>query len=164
MFNALYPKVYRLLRERAGLTQEELSDELGLSRYSVVKVESGQAMLSEDQERRLLELARCTKEEFGEMLCQELSEYLDKRVGIDNSHGAYEPTTALAMAYALLREHGTSLPSHMRRTLNNRISTTQLMSYTYDKNNADLVELTQDCREALQVRQREENTTVRRSP
>ncbi len=160
MFNALVAKVYRKLRERAGLTQEELADELGISRYTVNKVESGRARLDEEQELRLLELAQCTKEECVEMLCEELSEYLDKRVGIDSDHRAYEPSTALAMAYTLLREQGTDLPSDMRRTLNNRINTTQLMGYAYDKNNADLVELTQDFREALKRKRRSRSMTM----
>ncbi len=94
-------------------------------------------------------VAKCTREEFGELLCQALSEYLGKTFGPQNGHQGYEPSTALAMAFALLRENKANLPPNMRRTLNNRISTTQLMGYTFDRNNADLVELTEECREAL---------------
>ncbi len=149
MFNTLYAKVFRLLRKRSGLTQEELGDELGISRWTVGKIEAGRAWLDADREERFLELTRCSKEESCELLCQALSEDLGKRVGIDGSHGAYEPATALARVYAVLREYDASLPASMRRTLNKRIEITQLMGYVYDKNNADLVELAQDCREAL---------------
>lgn len=149
MFNALYPNVYRQLREMAGLTQEELGDALDISRYTMNKVEAGRAQLDQDQERKLFELAKCNKDEFGELLCRELSEHLGKKVGVDSGHGAYQPSTALAMAYALLRECGSNLPARTRRALNNRINTTQLLGLTYDRNNADLVELTEDCRETL---------------
>ncbi len=163
MFNALYPKVYRQLRERAGLTQEELADELGISRFTVNKVESGRAHLTAQQEQTLLELAQCTKEEAGELMCEALSEYLDKKVGIQNDHGAYEPSTALAMAYAVLREFLEELPADMRRTLNSRINTTQLLGYAFDKNNADLVELVHDYREIMNQRRREQSMTAIRN-
>ncbi len=155
MFNTLYPKVYRLLRERAGLTQEELGEELGISRYTVSKVEAGKARLTEDQEKTLLEIAECTREEAGELLCQALSEYLKKKVGIQNDQDVYEPTTTLAMASALLREHGANLPAIMRRTLSNWIDNIRLLGHTFDQNNADLVELIHDCREALGNKRRE---------
>ncbi len=155
MFNALYSKVYRLLRQRAGLTQEELGDELGISRYTVGKVEAGVARLKPEQEARLLELARCSKEESGELLCQALSEYLQKSVGIDDNHDAYEPATALAMAFALLHERGTGLSSSMKLTLERRIRTTKLLGVTCDQNNADLLGLVQDYREALAANDKE---------
>ena len=163
MFNALYPNVYRKLRERAGLTQAELGKALGINRYTVNKVESGRAQLDREQEEILLELAKCNREEFGELVCEELSELLDKRVGISSDHGAYQATTSLAKAFSLLREHESRIPAAMRRALNNRISTTQLLGLAFDKNNADLVELTQDCREQLRKDSRKETMTTRSS-
>ena len=149
MFNAIYPKVYQRLRERAGLTQAELATLLGMSRCTVINVECGRSQLDENQECRLVEIAQCTKEELGELLCQQLSAFLEKPIGIQADHGAYQPSTALARAHALLREHESEIPTAMRRALNNRINTTQLLGLAFDKNNADLVELTQDCREQL---------------
>ncbi len=149
MFNTLYPKVYQRLRERADLTQVELATLLGMSRYTVINVERGSSRLDESQERRLLEIARCSREEFCELVCQLLSALIEKPVGIQEDHGAYQPSTALSRAHALLRAHEAEIPTEMRRALNNRISTTQLMGLAFDKNNADLVELTQDCRDQL---------------
>ena len=151
MFNALYPNVYKRLRERAGLTQEELGNVLGVSRYTVNKVEAGRARLGEDQERKLFELAKCCKAEFGALICRELSDYLGKKIGSQNGHATYEPSAALQMAFALLDEHDSTMSDAMRRSLHNRINTTQLMGLAYDKNNAELVEYARDCRAKLLV-------------
>ena len=156
MFNTLYPRFYKLLRERAGLTQEELAEALKISRSKMNKVESGLSRLDPDEEARLLELSGCNREESAELLCKVLSEHLDKKVGIDNQPGAYEPTTALSLAYELLRERGEELPPVMRRMLNLRIKSTELLGVTYDQNNAELIEMTRDCREELENRRREE--------
>ncbi len=149
MINALQARVIKRLRGRAGLTQEELGEALGTSRYTVRRVEAGTAQLSLEQEAILLELARCSRDECGELLCQELSGLLDKPVGIDGGHGAYQPSTALATAFALLREHESGIPAAMRRALHNRIGTTQLLGLAFERNNADLVELIEDCRGQL---------------
>ena len=153
MFNTIVPKVYQQLRERAGLTQAELGSFLGVSRHTVLNIESGRSRLDPRQERRLLDIAKCNRDEFGELLCGELSTFLGKNIGIRSEQGPYEPSTALAKAYALIREHSEGLPAAMRRALNNRINTTQLLGLAYEKNNADLVELTQDCREQLSGRE-----------
>lgn len=161
MFNTLYAKVCKQLRQRTGLTQEELGDEIGVCRSTVHKVEKARTRLSPDQEHKLFELALSTKEEFGEMLCKILSEMLGKRVEIDDDQDGYRPTTALAMAGTLLREHGASLPADKRRRLNRRITTTKLLSVTYEENNADLVELTEDYREALATLAKEKDDDSR---
>ncbi len=156
MINALQANAHKRLRRRAGLTQEELGDALGISRHTVRRVEAGSAQLSREQETILLELARCTREECGEVLCQELSELLERRVGILGGDGAYQPSTALATAFALLREHDADIPAAMRRALHNRIGTTQLLGLAFERNNADLVELIEDCRgELLEDRRRQ---------
>jgi len=156
MFNALYPNVYRKLRKRAGLIQEELGTALGISRYTVGKVEAGRAWYDDEQERALCRLANCGYVEFGELLCEELSKLLGKKVGIEDSDAAYVPSTALALANAMLREQGESFPAEMRQRLSNRISTTQFLGYAVDRNNAELVELTQECRVALKPRRRKD--------
>lgn len=149
MFNAIIPKVYRRLRQRSGLTQGEMASALELSRYTMNKVEAGRAQLNGSQERQLLELARCSQEAFAELLCQQLSELLRRRVAIDSGPGSYEPSTALGRAHALLREHRETLPAALRRTLDSRINTAQLLGLAFERNNADLMELIEDCRQQV---------------
>ena len=145
MFNAICPDVFQMLRERAGLTQAELADTLKVSRRTVMRFECGQAHPDKEQERRLRELAKCSNEEFAELVCKRLSQWIQRPVAIVASHGAYEPTTALARAYGVVREHAERLSGALLRALNNKINTTQLMGLAFDRHNADLMELTRDC-------------------
>ena len=154
MFNVICPKVYQNLRERTQLSQSQFGDVVGARRQTVSKIEAGKAHPHKAQEMRIIEVAKCTKEEFVELVCQQLSELIDRPVGIRNSLRGYEPSTALARAYALLqipamsRATG-SWAAGMVRALNNKINTTRLMGLAFERNNADLVELTQDFHEAL---------------
>ncbi len=149
MFNAICPKVYQRLRERTGLSQAQFGNAVGATRQTIGKFEAGVAWPNEMQEKRILQVADCSKEEFAELVCEQLSKQVEKPVGIRESHGGYEPSTALARAYAVLRRPAARLPAGMVRALNNKINTTRLLSLAYERNNADLLELTQDCHEAL---------------
>ncbi len=150
MFNAICPAIYQQLRKRAGMTQAEFATAIGVSRITVVRFESGRAQPSQEQEEKMRQLAGCSQEELVEMACRQMSELIDRRVAIVNGHGAYEPATALAQAYLLLEEAPDELPAAMVRALHNKIATTQLVGLAFERNNADLVELTRDCRDHLQ--------------
>jgi len=149
MFNEISPAVYSRLRERAGLTQAQLSSILGLSRATVINVELGRSQLHPDDERRLIELADCSREEFAELACQQLSVFLKKQVCIRQEAEIYEPTTALGRARKTVSDHGLSLPTTLMRALNSRIHSTQLLGLAFERNNADLEELARDCLEEV---------------
>lgn len=149
MMNEIAPKLYQKMRERAGLTQTELGEAMGATRYTVSHFENGRTQLDKAQEQRLFQITQCTKIELVEMLCSVLSEWIGKPVGIRESYGAYEPTSALSRAFELLRENVTRLPAALLRALNNKINLTRLIGLAFERNNADLLELVQDCREEL---------------
>ncbi len=155
MLNTINPPIYQLLRERTGLTQEALAVALGVNRATVSRYESGRAQPDKEREEKLLELAKCSKEELAELVCEQLSKLTGRRVGILESRGGYEPTTALAKAYAVVRDHAERLSNTLMRALNNKIGTTQLMGLTLERLNADLVELTRDCLEEIENHQGE---------
>lgn len=149
MFNDICPDVFQQLRERTELSQEEFGRAVGATRFTVSKYETGRAQPDKAQEMKLLEVAKCSKEEFVELVCRRLSELIGKPVGIRQNHDGYEPTSALARAYALLRENASRIPAAMVRALNNKINTTRLLGLAFERNNADLEELTHDCEEEL---------------
>ncbi len=41
MFNTIGPKVYRQIRERKGLSQTELGDDMEVSRFTISNFETG---------------------------------------------------------------------------------------------------------------------------
>ena len=145
MFNEISPRVYSTLRRRACLSQDQLGSLLNISRSKVIKVEAGRAQLDAECERKLMEVAGCSREEFAELACRQLSEVLQKQVRIRCDAGSYEPSTALARARQMLRDHALRIPAAMVRALNNRINSTQLLGLAFERNNADLEELARDC-------------------
>ncbi len=149
MFNAICPAVYQQLRNRTGMTQADLGTALGVSRMTVMRFESGRAQLEEQQELKFLDLAKCTHEEFAELVCEQLTKLIDRRVGIYEGEEAYQPTIALRKAGVLLKKHGTEISPALARALSNNIDTTQLMGLAFERNRAGLVELTRDCHHQL---------------
>lgn len=149
MFNTISSNVLRQLRERTGLSQTDFGKIIGARRQTVSKFEAGKAQPDRAQEMRILEAAQCSKEELAELICEQLSELIDRPVRVGEGTAGYEPTTALARANALLRKPVDRLPAAMVRALNKRIRATRLLSIVFESNNADLVELTLDCHEAL---------------
>ena len=153
MFNALCPAVYKQLRLRAGMTQVQLANALDVSRMTVMRFENGRSRPEKRQEEKLKELAKCSDEQFVELVCELLSAEIDRPVGILEGDGAYRPTTALAEAYALLHGHGADLRPEQTRALQLKISLTQFLEMAFAKNTAGLVELTKSCRDQLEQRQ-----------
>ena len=149
MLNAICPAIYRQLRIRTGMTQEEFGAAIGCSRRTVARFESGCAQPDEKQEKKMLELARCTREELAEMVCAEVSAVIGKRVGIDESEIAYKPTTELARAYALLERHLDEISPPMVRALQNDIDATQLMGLAFESKRKGLKALTRECQDEL---------------
>ena len=131
------------------MTQTDLGTALGVSRMTVMRFESGRAQPEKEQEMKLLELAQCSLEEFVELVCEQLTELIDRRVGIHESEEAYEPTTALRKACVLLKKHAGEIRPALARALTNHIDITQLMGLAFERNRAGLVELTRDCHDQL---------------
>ena len=157
MFNTISSNVFRQLRERTGLSQTDFGKIIGARRQTVSKFESGKAQPDKAQETRILEVTQCSKEELAELICEQLSELIDRPVGVGEDVGGYEPTTALARANALLRKPVDRLPAPMVRALNKRIRATRLLSIVFESNTEDLVELTLDCHETL-TRKKDEDS------
>ncbi len=148
MFNTIYPNVYRILRKRTGLSQDDFGEALGATRYTVSKFETGRLFPDENQERRILELANCSQIDFVELVSEQLSQLIEKPVGLLKDHGAYEPTTALAKANDLLGKSSLKIQPVMARALQKRIRTTRALSFVFELNYEELVELTEYCHEA----------------
>ena len=105
MFDAICPAVYQQLRKRTGLSQAELADALGVHRNTVVRFESGNSHPSQAQMETLLKRAKCSREEFVELICEKMSELIDKRVGIHEGQVGFVPVTAIMIAYTLRPLH-----------------------------------------------------------
>ncbi len=153
MFNTICPNVFQQLRQRTGLSQTDFGKRVGARRQTVSKFESGQAQPSKEQEMRILETAKCSKEELVELVCEQLSELLGRPVQISEIDTGYEPTTALTKANALVRKPLSGPPAALIRALRKKIDTTRLLAITFESNNADLVELIRDCEDALKEKQ-----------
>ena len=145
MFTTLLPRIYRRLRTRADLTQEQLAAFLEISKSTVSRFESGKALPDSEQEKKLLEVCRCSKEQLAEMACEEWSKFLGKRVAIVSDH---RPATALGRARAVLDEHGPDIPDALRRVLRESVRDAELESLAFEGRSATLAELTEVCREA----------------
>ncbi len=152
MFDAICPAVYKKLRLRAGLTQDQLAVALRTSRITVLRFESGRARPNKEQETKLKELARCSDVAFVELLCEQASKEIGRRVGLFEDGDTYQPTTALAEAYAVLDQHATELRPRQIRALQDWISLLQSLEMTLAKTNAGLVENTRECRDSLSDR------------
>ena len=147
MFNTLCPAVYKQLRLRAGLTQDQLASALATSRMTVVRFESGRARPDKHQEAKLKELAKCSDREAVELMCQKMSEMIGRRVGVLDNGDAYLPATALAAAYALLDEQSSELGPRRTRTLQRRIRLCQALETAIELANDWLMETVGDCRD-----------------
>lgn len=152
MFDAICPAVYKQLRLRTGMTQAQLAVALATSRMTVIRFESGQARPDETQERRLMELARCSDVEFVELVCQELSKRIGRRVLVHEGDDAYQPTTALAAAYTLLEQQATEIPPDETQALQDDIRITQHIAIALEKSNEGLVRRVNDYREQFSRR------------
>ena len=95
-----------------------------------------------------MELANCSQIDFVELVSEQLSQLIGRLVGILKDHGAYEPTTALAKANDILRRSNEEIPGPMVRALQRRIRTTRALSFAFELNYEELVELTESCHEA----------------
>ncbi len=145
MFNALLPPIYRRLRQRTGLSQAELAAKLGIGRTKMVEVEKGTARLSLEQEEELLALAKCSRREAIEMLCEEVSEAAEAPIGLLGEDQESRPSINLARARRTARRLDGRLPVSRLRTLNNQIHTAQLATLLCERSSADLEELMSDC-------------------
>ena len=143
MFDKILPAVYRQLRQRSGLSQGQLATQLDVNRHTLANYETGKTRPDQARERRLVELAKCSNQQFAEVFCQCLSEVLGCRVAITD--GDYQPTTAAARAERALHALRGEIPEPMLRALANQIHITQLMCLTFERQATNLEELTHDC-------------------
>ncbi len=148
MFDAICPAVYQQLRKRTGLSQAELSDALGVHRNTVVRFESGNSHPSQAQMKTLLKRAKCSREEFVELICEQMSELIDKRVGIHEGQVGFVPVTAIMIAYTLLQMPVASSTA-IGQELAEKIDTARMLAQVFDRFCAELMELNRKCREQM---------------
>ena len=157
MFSDICPDVYRWLRERSGLTQQQLGRKLAASKSTVHSWESGRSRLSPERERALLDVVQWPKEPWVEIVCEKLSLYLGKRVAIMPArHERYRPTTPLAKAEALIRTHYPKIPDRLRNVLLSRIASVRSGGAQLERENLELQEITVACLGVLGIETDEE--------
>lgn len=152
MFDTLCPAIYKQLRLRAGLTQARLATALQTSRMTIMRFESGRARPEKEQEEKLKQLAGCSDVQFAELLCEQLSERIGRRVGLQEG-AAYQATTALAAAYRLLERHSTRMCPEQIQALQEKISLTQFLELALKKCNTSLARHIRRCRDRLHQRE-----------
>lgn len=149
MFDAICPAVYYQLRKRTGLTQAQLSDAMDVHRATVSRFETGHTQPSREQMEKLLKLAKCSREEFVELVCEQMSELCGKRVGIHEGQHGYVPVAIIVIAYTLLQQLTAASPAALRRELHDKIDMARTLAYVLDRVCAELVELIRKCREEM---------------
>ena len=154
MFNTFCSKVYQKMRERSGLTQEQLGDGMGATRHGIRRFETGETMPDAAQERRMMEVTNCSKLAFVEMVCEELGELIGAPVGIKTDHGSYEPTSLLTQAYSLLQQPDNGISPGPAWALDRKVIGTRLLGLAFQINNAELEELTEGCREEAERKEK----------
>ena len=159
MFNVICPKIFKQLRSRTDLTQSELGDAMGGTRHSVANFESGKTFPNAAQEKKLLQVTQTSKEQFVELVCAVLSELIGRPVGIKDSYGGYEPTTALARARILSQQQARKIPGSMLRLLRSRIREIGMLTVLLDHHTDELLDLLREIGEALRKRRRRKVTS-----
>jgi len=142
MFNTISPKVYKRIRERKGLSQTELGDELGVTRFTVSNFENGKSKPSAELEDLILEVCGCSVPEFAELVREELAELSD-------SEDREKQGSLLSRANRLLLDATGELSGFMLRGLQRRITQLRVMRVTVDHFKSDLQEHMYECRELL---------------
>ncbi len=157
MFSDICPDVFRWLRERSGLTQEQLGRQLAASKSTVHSWESGRSRLSSEKERALLDVVQWPKESWVELVCEKLSLYLGKRVGIMPAvHERYRPSTPLAKAEAMIRTYYSKIPDRLRNVLQSHIASVRSRAAQLERENLELLEVTVACLGLLGIEAEEE--------
>ncbi len=152
MFSDICPDVLRWLRERSGLTQEQLARLLAAGKSTVHSWESGRSRISPEKEQALLDVVQWPKESWVELVCEKLSLYLGKRVGIMPAvHERYRPSTPLAKAEALIRTYYPKIPERLRNALQSRIASVRSRAAQLERENLELQEITVACLDLLGI-------------
>ncbi len=146
MLNKILPALYKRLRLRSGLSRIQFAAQIEVKPNTLTNYETGKTRPGLDTERKLTEVSRCSDLELVEMLCEIVSDELRIRVGIIQGQHGYRPATSLASAEHIRQQYGDELSEAERRTLGNKMHTTQLMQLVWERHNADLDEYAADCR------------------
>ncbi len=152
MFNTICPKVYAEMRKRAGLSQAELAEAVGIQRPTVSNFELGRSKPTAEQERRIMEATKCSMLEFTQITGDELGELVGAPVGVKEKDGMYEPTSLLTRAEWLLREGAGEISGRRLYRLQRKTTSVRLMAQVFHNENTDLEEQMRDCREELERR------------
>ncbi len=116
MIQQIKNAVYRHIREYDELTEKDVAEATGKSRYAVRRWETGDDFPSAKAEALLVEKANLTRLDFVEIMCKVLSKFLGRPV-IIATEGQYVPASPLEGAAELLSTHRDKLAPEVQRRL-----------------------------------------------
>ena len=141
MLNEIMPRIYKRLRLEADLTKKGLASLIDSSRYTVARFENGTSVPTGEQVEKMLELARCTHERGGEMVCEELGKETDKRYGILPDGLVVASATTVEKAEMLVAEYPHKLSVVVREGIRAKLKTIHLVGLANQGHNAELRKL-----------------------
>ena len=150
MLNNVLPPFYRMLRRRTGLSQGELAKRVGACRTSVSQWENGKARPDPETERKLVELARITRDEIGEVLCEGIGNELKKEVSIGEELAGCRPSITVRRARRLVQRAKGNVPKGLLRIFRNQIHAAEAQGLSYDRAQSDLDDAADLVREAME--------------
>ena len=114
--------IYRWIRESGHLSQDEIAEAIGKKRQAISRWENEGQMPTPEEEKILVEKARCTKLTFVEIMCRVLSNLLGRRVMIaPEGQVHYLPTAPRVRAANTYAIYYTRLPSEMKREIDEKL-------------------------------------------
>ncbi len=157
MLNTISPALCIRLRRHSNLTRKEFASRIGIGRDTLRNYEAGKTRPDAKIEQKMFEVARCTRRESADMLCDILSAELGIRVAVDDDESGYRPATPVANAKHVRRLFGGDLPEPRRRALDRRVHVAELMWIACESHDADLDDFADECR--AEAESRRKNTT-----
>ncbi len=132
MMHLLLSDVYRALRDRAGLSQEQLAEDSGCARRTIQRVELGESAPSPAQATAIAAATGCSDLLLAELLCKAMTGRLGQRVAILPKSG-YEPGTPLGEAAELLHQNQSTMPRDQWRSWMERLSRIRTLAAVLDQ-------------------------------
>ncbi len=106
MLHQIANHVYRLIRERSKLSYQDIGEEIG-TKWQVPwrwETKQNEYLPKRTYEAKLVKLAKLTLDEFGEIMCEVLTEFVGRRFTMGQPVD-YLPTVPLARCDKLYRLH-----------------------------------------------------------
>ena len=141
MLDEIMPSVFKRLRQEAGLSKTALASLIHCDRSTVTRFENGTSLPNAKQVKKLLELAKCTHERAGDIVCDELGKRLGKTYRALPGDVADASATWLEKAEMLVTRYPHRLPPILREALHAKIDTMHLVGMANQGHTAELRKL-----------------------